>query len=158
MEKLRIAVVGTGHLGSFHAKVYSTIAKKSGISLIGVCDVNIKAAEEVGKKYNISYYSDYHDLLDKIDAVSIVVPTTLHYKVAKDFLKAGVHVLIEKPMTKSLEEADELIELAKKKNLVLQVGHIERFNSAVRAVEPLLDKHKFIECQRLGSIKKKKRI
>lgn len=158
MDKLRIAVVGTGHLGSFHAKVYSNIAKKSGIEFVGVCDKNKKAAKEVGKRYGVAYYTDYHELLDKIDAVSIVVPTTLHHEVAKDFLKAGIHVLIEKPITKTLEEADELIDLAEQKNLILQVGHIERFNSAVRAIEPLILQPKFIECQRLGSIKRKKRI
>ena len=158
MDKLRIAVVGTGHLGSFHAKVYSNIAKKSGIEFVGVCDKNKKAAKEVGKRYGVAYYTDYHELLDKIDAVSIVVPTTLHHEVAKDFLKAGIHVLIEKPITKTLEEADELIGLAEQKNLILQVGHIERFNSAVRAIEPLILQPKFIECQRLGSIKRKKRI
>ncbi len=158
MDKVRMAVVGTGHLGSFHAKAYSTIARKKGISLVGVCDIDKKAAREVGKKYNVPYYTNYRDLIGKVDAVSIVVPTVLHHKVAKNFLKAGIHVLIEKPMTKTLDEADELIKLAKGKNLVLQVGHIERFNSAVRAVEPLLENPKFIECQRLGSIKKKKRI
>lgn len=158
MNKLRVAVVGTGHLGSLHAKIYSLIQKKAGISLVGVCDIDKKAAKEVAKKYNTDYCLDYHDLIGKVDAVSIVVPTSLHYEVAKDFLKAGVHVLIEKPITKTLEEADELLELAKDKNLIIQVGHIERFNSAVRAVEPLLSKPRFIECQRLGSISKKKRI
>lgn len=158
MDKLRIAVIGTGHLGSLHAKIYSLIEKRSGISLVGVCDIDKKAAKEVAKRYNTAYYEDYNDLLDKVDAVSIVVPTSLHYMVAKVFLTAGIHVLIEKPITKNLREADELIDIAKEKDLIIQVGHIERFNSAVRAVEPLLDKPKFIECQRLGSIKKKKRI
>jgi len=128
------------------------------MSLVGVCDTNKKVAKEIAKKYDTDYYTDYHDLLDKTDAVSIVVPTTSHYAVAKDFLSAGSHVLVEKPMTSTLEEADELIEIAKRNELILQVGHIERFNSAVRAIEPLLDKPRFIECQRLGSIKKKKRI
>ncbi len=158
MDKLRVAVVGAGHLGSLHAKVYSAIKKKCGISLIGVCDINKKAAKEIARKYNTDYFVDYHDLLDKTDAVSIVVPTIHHHKVAKDFLKAGIHVLIEKPITRTMEEADELIELAGEKDLIIQVGHIERFNSAVRAVEPLLLKPRFIECQRLGSINKKKRI
>ena len=158
MDKLRIAVVGVGHLGAFHAKIYAALKKRSGISLVGVCDVKKEIAKEVAKRYNTDHSSDYRDLIGKVDAVSIVVPTIFHHMVAKDFLKAGVHVLIEKPITKTLKEADELISLAKDKNLILQVGHIERFNSAVRAVEPLLHKPKFIECQRLGSIKKKKRI
>lgn len=153
-----MAVVGAGHLGSLHTKIYSVIKKKSGIDFVGVCDIRKKVAKEVARKYNIKYFTDYHDLLDKVDAVSIVVPTTAHHMVAKDFLKAGVHVLIEKPITKTIEEATELIDLADKKKLILQVGHIEKFNSAVRAIEPLLSTPKFIECQRLGSIKKKSRI
>lgn len=158
MEKIRVAVIGAGHLGSFHAKVYAALKKRSNITLVGVCDLKKKIAKEVAKKYHTDYFYNYHDLLDKVDAVSIVVPTNMHYEVAKDFLKAGVHVLIEKPITRTLEEADELIAIAKKKNLIIQVGHIERFNSAIRAIEPFLERPKFIECQRLGSIKKKKRI
>ena len=96
--------------------------------------------------------------MNKVDAVSIAVPTSLHHIVARDFLKAGIHVLVEKPITKTLEEADELISLAREKDLVIQVGHIERFNSAVRAIEPYIEKPTFIECQRLGSINKKSRI
>jgi len=158
MNKFRIGVIGTGHLGSIHAKVYSSIKSKAGIQLVGVCDTKKEKAKEIGKKYNIDYFSNHRDLIDKVDAVSIVVPTSLHYTVAKDFLKEGIHVLIEKPITKTLEEAEELITLAKKKDLILQVGHIERFNSAVRAIEPFIEKPKFIECHRLGSTKKKKRI
>jgi predicted dehydrogenase len=158
MDKIRIAVVGAGHLGAFHSKVYAAVQKRAGISFVGVCDIKKKVAKEVARKYNTAWFTDYRDLLDKVDAVSIVVPTSQHHEVAKEFLKAGIHVLIEKPITKTLEEADELIEIARKKNLIIQVGHIERFNSAVRAIEPLLVKPKFIECQRLGSIKKKGRI
>ncbi|RKY42372.1 MAG: gfo/Idh/MocA family oxidoreductase [Candidatus Makaraimicrobium thalassicum] len=158
MSKFRIAVVGGGHLGSLHTKIYSSIERRSNISLSGICDIKADVAKETAKKYNTNYFTDYHDLLDKADAVSIAVPTSLHYEVAKDFLKAGVHVLIEKPITRTLEEADELIKLAEDKDLIIQVGHIERFNSAVLAVEPLMRGPKFIECQRLGSIKKKNRI
>ncbi|MFH1798155.1 MAG: Gfo/Idh/MocA family oxidoreductase [Candidatus Omnitrophota bacterium] len=158
MDKIRLAVIGAGHLGTFHTKVYCAIQKKSGIDFIGVCDIRRKTAKEVAKKYGTNYFTDYHDLLDKVDAVSIVVPTSAHNIVARDFLKAGIHVLIEKPITKTIEEANELIDLAEKKKLILQVGHIEKFNSAVRAIEPLLSTPKFIECQRLGSIKKKSRI
>ncbi|MGD2278523.1 MAG: Gfo/Idh/MocA family oxidoreductase [Candidatus Omnitrophota bacterium] len=158
MEKLRIGVIGTGHLGSLHAKVYSLIAKKGGISLVGVCDVRKDLAKQVAKKYSTKHYTDYHDMLDEVDAVSIVVPTSLHYTIGKDFLNAKKHVLIEKPITKTLTEADTLVRLAEKKDVILQVGHIERFNSAVRAIEPYLKKPRFIECQRLGSIKAKKRV
>ncbi|HPM43438.1 MAG TPA: Gfo/Idh/MocA family oxidoreductase, partial [Candidatus Omnitrophota bacterium] len=100
-------------------------------------------------------FADYEELFDKVDAVSIAVPTSLHYNIAKDFLSNNIHVLIEKPMTKTLSEADELIEIAKENKLILQVGHIERFNSAVLAIEPYLQKPKFIECQRLGPFHKR---
>lgn len=158
MEKLRFAVIGAGHLGSFHAKVYAAIKDKSSIDFVGVCDVDEQRARETARKYNTGYFTDYHELIDKVDAVSIVVPTMLHYKVAKDFIEAGKHTLIEKPMTKTADEAEELINLAKRKGVIIQVGHIERFNSAIRAIEHYLEKPKFIECQRLGSIKKKSRV
>jgi predicted dehydrogenase len=146
-NRIRVGVVGVGHLGSIHAKVYS---KLDNVKLAGVCDCNIERALEIGKRFDTASYADYEELFDKIDAVSIVVPTSLHYNVAKDFLAHGIHVLVEKPITKTLSEADELIEIAKDKKLVFQVGHIERFNSAVLALEPYLKKPRFIECQRLG--------
>jgi predicted dehydrogenase len=152
MEKIRVGVVGVGHLGSIHAKVYS---KLDNVKLVGVCDCNLERAIEIGKKFRTGSYSDYEDLFGKIDAASIVVPTSLHYNVAKEFLRQGIHVLIEKPITKTLSEADELIDIAKEKNLILQVGHIERFNSAVLATEPHLKTPKFIECQRLGPFHKR---
>jgi len=152
MEKVKIAVIGVGHLGTFHAKTYSRL---DNVKLIGVCDCNLAKAIEIGKKYHTASYSDYEDLFDKVDAVSIAVPTSLHYNIAKDFLKHGIHVLIEKPITKTLSEADELIDIAREKKLIIQVGHIERFNSAVLAIEPYLEKAKFIECQRLGPFHKR---
>lgn len=158
MDNIKIAVIGAGHLGALHTKIYSMIKKKSNITLVGVCDVKKKTAKEVAKKYHTKYFTNYKDLIGQVDAVSIVVPTSLHHEVARDFLKAGIHVLVEKPITKTLEEADELIQLAEAKDLILQVGHIERFNSAIRSIEPLLTKPKFIECQRLGSTQKKSRI
>ena len=147
MEKIRVGVVGVGHLGSIHAKMYSRL---DNVKLSGVCDCNIERSLEMGKRFKVASYSDYEDLFDKVDAASIVVPTSLHYNVAKDFLQHGIHVLIEKPITKTLSEADELIEIADRNKLILQVGHIERFNSAVLALEPYINHPKFIECQRLG--------
>lgn len=152
MEKIRVGVVGVGHLGAIHAKDY---ARLDNVKLVGVCDCNIERALEIGKRFRTASYSDYEDLFDKVDAASIVVPTSLHYNVAKDFLSHGIHVLIEKPITKTLSEADELIEIAKEKNLILQVGHIERFNSAILAIEPYIKQPKFIECQRLGPFHKR---
>ncbi len=152
MEKIRAGVVGTGHLGSCHVKVYSQM---KGVKLSGVCDCNFERVKEVGKKYKTTYYADYEELFGKVDAVSIAVPTSLHYNIAKGFLMHGIHVLIEKPITKTLSEADELIELARKKGLILQVGHVERFNSVIRAVESYLKEPRFIECQRLGPFYKR---
>jgi len=125
------------------------------VKFVGVCDCNLARAIEIGKKFKTASYSDYEELFDKVDAVSIAVPTSLHYNVAKDFLKHKIHVLIEKPITKTLSEADELIGIAKANGVILQVGHIERFNSAVLAIEPYLKKPKFIECQRLGPFHKR---
>ena len=152
MDKLRVGVVGTGHLGSIHTRVYSKLRH---VKLVGVCDCNLERAIEIGKKYKTASYSDYEKLFGNVDAVSIAVPTSLHYNVAKEFLKNKIHVLIEKPITKTLSEADELIDIAKANDLILQVGHIERFNSAVLAIEPYLKKPKFIECQRLGPFHKR---
>lgn len=152
MKKVRVGVVGVGHLGSAHAKIY---ARLKAADFIGVCDCNFERAKDIGKKYDVRYHADYEELFGRIDAASIVVPTSLHYNIAKEFLKNGIHVLIEKPITKTLSEADELIELARKSNLILQVGHIERFNSAIRAVEPYLNKPRFIESQRLGPFHKR---
>jgi predicted dehydrogenase len=155
MDKVNVGVVGIGHLGSLHARVYAHLKSAN---LIGVCDVDKRCARKIGRKYKIWYYSDYQELFDKIQAVSIAVPTSLHYKIAKDFLKAGIHVLVEKPITKTLEEADELIQIADKKNLILQVGHVERFNPAVLAIEPYLKTPRFIEGQRMGPLSKKSRV
>ena len=155
MAKINVGVVGMGYLGSLHARVYHQLKNAN---LICVCDVDKKRAKKVARKYRAWHFPDYRTLFDKVEAVSIVVPTNLHYKIAKDFLENGIHVLIEKPMTNNVEEAQELIDIAKKKNLIIQVGHIERFNPVVRAVEPFLQAPKFIECHRAGSYKKKKRV
>lgn len=152
MDKIKVGVIGVGHLGSFHTKVYSRLDH---VKLVGICDCNLERAIEIGRKYRTASYSDYEDLFDKVDAVSIAVPTSLHYNIAKDFLSHNIHVLIEKPITKTLSEADELIDIAREKNLIIQVGLIERFNSAVLAIEPYIAKPKFIECQRLGPFHKR---
>lgn len=152
MGKVKVGIVGVGHLGAIHAKVYS---KLPNVDLVGVCDCNLERALEIGKKYHTRSFADYEDLFGKVEAASIVVPTSLHYNIAKEFLNAGIHVLIEKPITKTLSEADELIEIAQKKDLIIQVGHVERFNAAVLALEKYLKKPKFIECQRLGPFHKR---
>lgn len=147
MNKLRVGVVGVGYVGSIHAKIYARIKD---VELRAVCDIDEEKAREISQKYRTKYYKDYHKLFPLVDAVSITVPTSLHYKIAKDFLKNGIHTLIEKPMTTSLKEADELLMLASKSKLVLQVGHVERFNAAIVAVRKLPGIPKFIECHRIG--------
>ena len=152
---INVGVVGVGYLGSLHARVYSQIKNAN---LVCVCDINKKRAKRVAKKRRVWYFPDYRTLFDKVDAVSIAVPTSLHHKIAKDFLENDIHVLVEKPITNTLEEAQELVDIASKKNLIIQVGHIERFNPVVRAVEPLLRNVRFIESHRAGPFKKKKRV
>ncbi|MEE9500012.1 MAG: Gfo/Idh/MocA family oxidoreductase, partial [Candidatus Omnitrophota bacterium] len=128
MAKINVGVVGIGYLGSRHARVYSQLKNAN---LVCVCDIDKKRAKKVAKKHRVWYLPDYRTLFDKVDAVSIAVPTNLHYRIAKDFLNNSIHVLIEKPITNTVDEAQELIDIADSKNLTLQVGHIERFNPVV---------------------------
>lgn len=146
MKKLKCAVIGTGYLGKFHAEKYALLPD---CELVAVVDINQKAAQAVADKHGAQALTDYSSLLNTVDAVSIVVPTTLHHQVAKDFLNAGVHVLVEKPITVTVEEADELIAIAAAKNLILQVGHLERFNPAVLGLDKE-EKPLFIESHRLS--------
>ena len=150
MKKLRTAVVGVGYLGRFHAQKYAALPNAE---LVAVVDASIDTAQRVADELKTQALTDYRELFDKVDAVSIVVPTQMHYTVAKDFLARGVHVMLEKPMTVTVDEADELIALAKQSNLVLQIGHLERFNSAVMALGKVLDRPQFIESHRLAPFK-----
>ena len=147
MHKIKVAVVGTGHLGSIHAQIYQQIET---CSLVGVCDIDKERLNEVAGRLGVSAYPDYKELFDKVEAVSIAVPTKLHHKITSDFLKRRIHVLVEKPFASNLKEADSLIKIAKNNKLILQVGHIERFNSAFAATRQLIRNPKFIECHRLS--------
>ena len=138
---LKTAVVGAGYLGRFHAEKYATLPN---CRLVGVVDIDQDAGKSVAQQCKASYFSDHRHLLDKVDAVSVAVPTCDHHRVTRDFLKAGVHVLVEKPITQNLQQSQELIHLARSKQLVLQVGCLERFNKALSDVSPLLNKPKFI--------------
>ncbi|NIQ93566.1 MAG: Gfo/Idh/MocA family oxidoreductase [Desulfuromonadales bacterium] len=144
---LKTGVIGVGYLGRFHAQKYAALPQAE---LVAVADANIENAEKVAAECSTKAVDDYRELFGEVDAVSIVVPTQLHYQVAKECLEQGIHVLLEKPMTVTVAEADELIAIAKEKNLVLQVGHLERFNSAVLALEPVLSTPQFIESHRLA--------
>lgn len=146
MKKIKCAVVGAGYLGKFHAQKYASLP---GCQLVAIADVNHSVAESIAGQYGAIATVDYKSLLDEVDAVSVVVPTSNHFEVSKDFLEAGIHVLVEKPVTTTVEEADELIDIAKKNDLVFQVGHLERFNPAVMALEKD-EKPLFIESHRLS--------
>jgi predicted dehydrogenase len=145
---LRVGVVGVGHLGRHHARVLSGLP---GVALAAVVDINEPRAREVAEANRTRALVDFHDLLGQVDAVSIAVPTDQHQAVATPFLAAGIPVLVEKPMARSLTEADEMIASANAANVVLAVGHTERFNPAVAAARPLLTDPRFIEVHRLGA-------
>lgn len=147
MAALKMGVIGIGHLGVHHARIVSSLPD---VELVGICDINEPQVKKFAKLYKTAAYTDYHQLLDKVDAISIAVPTPLHYQIAKDFINAQVHCLIEKPITPALAEAEELLALVKQNNLILQVGHIERFNPAVLEAQKYIDEPKFIEANRLG--------
>jgi predicted dehydrogenase len=148
MNKVRIAVIGTGHLGSIHARIYKEIET---CSLVAVCDTDQSRLNEISKNLNVPGHTDYRELFDKVDAVSIAVPTKQHYQIAYEFLKHNIHALVEKPFTFYLRETNPLIKLARKNKLILQVGHVERFNSAFAATQKLIQEPRFIECHRLSS-------
>ena len=152
MKTIKAGVIGVGYLGRFHAQKYQSL---DGVELIGVADADPDRARLVAEECGCRHFSDYKKLLSQVDAVSIAVPTSIHHQVASDALSNGVDILLEKPMTVTLAEADELIELAEKKQLVLQVGHLERFNPAVLAMKPFLTTPVFIESDRISSFKRR---
>ena len=147
MEKIRAAVVGVGYLGRFHAQKY---AQLPGCELVAVVDANAETRQRVATELGTRAVGDYRELIGKIDAVSVATPTPLHAPIARDFLMGGAHVLVEKPITETPAEARELIRLAAQVRRILQVGHLERFNSAILAAEPYLRSPRFIECNRLA--------
>ena len=147
MKPIRVAVIGTGHLGTIHARIYSQLPEAQ---LVAVCDALPEKAAMIARQYNCESTADFRSLFGEVDAVSIAVPTTAHFDVASEFLKRGIHTLIEKPITSTLKEADALLALAKKKKALLQVGHVERFNAAFRKVRDSLTDPRFIEVHRLA--------
>jgi predicted dehydrogenase len=147
MKPVRVGVIGVGYLGQHHARLY---AELPGVVLAGVTDTNPDRARAIGERYRARVFPDTDSLLKHVDAVSIAVPTAAHYPVAKTCLAAGVHVLVEKPITATVAEAYDLVELARQARRILQVGHVERFNPAIRAVQPYIKQPGFIECHRLS--------
>jgi predicted dehydrogenase len=147
MKKIRAAVIGVGYLGRFHAQKYAQVAE---CELVAVSDSRQEARDKVAAEVGARAVADYRELLGAVDAVSVVTPTPAHFSIARDFIEAGAHVLVEKPITDTVEEARQLIELAARHEKVLQVGHLERFNAAILAAEPYLRTPRFVECHRLA--------
>lgn len=145
---LRMAVVGVGYLGRHHARI---LASLPGVELVAAVDTNAARAHEVAAASGTRPLTDVRDLVGRVDAVTLAVPTELHREIALPFLAAGVHVLVEKPMARSLAEADEMIQAAAKAGVILAVGQTERFNPAVAAARPILSNPRFIEVHRLGT-------
>ncbi|MFH1136759.1 MAG: Gfo/Idh/MocA family oxidoreductase [Pseudomonadota bacterium] len=143
----RVGVIGGGRLGSFHADKYRGL---DGVQLVGIADIDCSRADAVAGKCGTAAFYDFHDLLGRVDAVSVAVPTQAHFEVTRACLEAGVHVLLEKPIACTLREADALVDLAEQKGLTLQIGHIERFNPAMIAAAPFVGRPVFIEADRIS--------
>ena len=144
---IKVGVVGVGALGQHHARVYSGLQKSE---LVAVVDPRFDRAAEVAAQFHCQPFRTHREVVDRVDAVSVAAPTRDHASIATDFLREGKHVLLEKPMTQTVQEADDLIEVQQGSGCVLQVGHSERFNSALRAVRPLVTHPQFFEAHRLG--------
>ena len=152
MNPLRTAVIGAGYLGRFHAEKYAALPQSQ---LVAVVDPSATARDALGAQLAVRAVAHHRDILGEVDAVSIVTTTPHHFAIAQDCLAAGIHVLVEKPITETVAEAAQLIELAEAKRRVLQVGHLERFNPAILSAERYLHGARFIECQRLAPFKER---
>jgi UDP-N-acetylglucosamine 3-dehydrogenase len=145
---LRVGVVGLGAMGQHHVRLYSQFQNtdlsnpnssiKTKVELVGVADANPEVAAEFGKKYSVPFFTDYHSLIPKVDAVSIAVPTIYHYQVARDFIIERVHCLVEKPIASRVDQAEEMIRIAGNNDVKLEIGHIERFNPAVLRLKQII--------------------
>jgi len=148
LKKIKIGVIGVGHLGRLHVQNYKLI---SDADIIGIYDLNSERTQKIGQEFQVKTYDKLEQLLDQIEAASIVVSTTNHFNIAQTCLERGIHCLVEKPITTTLEEADKLIQVSRLNNRILQVGHIERFNPAIVALNDLDLAPMFIESHRLAS-------
>lgn len=146
-KRLNIAVIGVGHIGKEHARIYADMSE---VNLCGVVDTDSVQGEAVAKRCKTKYYRSCKEIINEIDAASVVVPTKYHYEIAKELISNGINVLVEKPMTGTIPEAEDLIRLSREKGSVLQAGYIERFNPALKAIQKLDTSLKFIECHRLS--------
>jgi len=148
--KLRTAVIGVGHLGRQHARIYSDLAAEGMCELVTVCDLNGETANAIASERNISWTQDWRDLPGQVDAVSLAVPTESHCEIASGLLEAGIHVLVEKPISRTLAEADQMIKAAERGRALLQVGQLERFNPALIALRPYVRNPVYFEIHRVG--------
>ncbi len=146
-DQVRTAVVGTGYFGRFHANHYN---KNPDAKLVGVVDANPERANAVAAEFGVEAFTDYRQIFDKVDAVSIAVPTQFHFDVARDLIEAGLHVNIEKPITETVEGAQTITKMAKERGTVLQVGHIERYSAAYRVISEKIDRPLYLESYRIA--------
>lgn len=147
MKRIRVGVIGVGHLGQHHARLYAGLPEAV---LVGVADADPDRVRLVAERHRVTAFDDPSALLERVEAVSVAVPTSAHHAVVKACLQAGVHVLVEKPIAATREEAHELVKLSRRHERIIQVGHIERFNPAIEAVRPFIKEPGFIECHRLS--------
>ncbi len=150
IQNLKTAVIGVGSLGKHHARNHAQLSNEDKIELVGVCDANEEIAKQTASENNCNYFTDWRDLLDKVDAVSIATPTETHCEIACAFLEKGVHVLVEKPIAKTLAEADLMIKAAAKFGAKIMVGQLERFNPAMVALRPFITKPLYFEIHRVS--------
>jgi len=148
MDQVRVGIIGVGYLGTQHARILSYLEEAD---LKGVADIDFKKAVEIGNRHGVAYYQNYEEMMGEIDAAIVATPTSEHHPISLNLLRNGKSVLVEKPITETVEQGEELVGEAKSSGLVLQVGHLERFNPAVEAVETMIREPRFIEVQRLGS-------
>jgi predicted dehydrogenase len=148
MDKVKVGIIGVGYLGTQHARILSYLEEAE---LKGVADIDFKKAMQIGNRHGVQYYENFEEMLDEIDAGIVATPTSEHFSISMELLSKGKSVLVEKPITETIEQADQLVSFAKKNGAILQVGHLERFNPAVEAIENLITEPRFIEVQRLGS-------
>ena len=148
-KRVKIGIIGIGHLGAYHLKTYAEELAHL-VEIVGVCDIKKERTLKLAQHYKVPFYSNYEELVGKIDGADICVPTVTHHQVAKFFIEKKIHTFIEKPLTSTVEQADDLIALAKKNKCHIQVGHVERFNSAFQSILHFTKKPLFIECHRLN--------
>lgn len=148
MNKVRVGIIGVGYLGTQHARILSYLEEAE---LKAVADIDFQKALQIGNRHGVRYFQNYEEMIDDIDAAVVATDTSAHFSVSMNLLKQGKHVLVEKPITATVEQGEQLVETAAKNNLIFQVGHLERFNPAVEAIENMISEPKFIEVQRLGS-------